>query len=86
MRGREEDSHCSGCSVSCKSRSSSEHFRSYDQGKSDSLAKGLVCAQVSWMLILEAIARKVSGLPITLLELVTLVHIGCAIVMYAVWW
>jgi hypothetical protein len=55
------------------------------RSKSGGLAKGLVCLQVSWMLI-QTIARKVSGLPITLLELNTLSHVGCCVIFYALWW
>ena len=56
-----------------------------ERSKSNLLAKGLVCFQVSWMLI-QTIARKIAGLPVTLLELNTLAHVGCAVVMYAAWW
>ena len=56
-----------------------------DKTKVDSLAKGLVCIQTGWMLI-QTIARKASGLPITLLELNTLAHVGCAVLMYIIWW
>lgn len=55
------------------------------RSKSDYLAKGLVCVQVAWMLI-QTIARKCWGLPITLLELNTMVHVGCAMAMYGIWW
>jgi hypothetical protein len=55
------------------------------RGKADQLAKALVCAQAIWMVI-QTISRKASGLPVTLLELNTLAHVGCAVVMYAVWW
>jgi hypothetical protein len=56
-----------------------------DKTKADSFAKGLVCIQAGWMVI-QTIARKVSGLPITLLELNTLAHVTCALFMYIVWW
>jgi len=56
-----------------------------ERGKADQLAKTLVCAQAIWMVI-QTIARKASGLPITLLELNTLAHVGCAVFMYLVWW
>jgi hypothetical protein len=55
------------------------------RGKADQLAKALVCAQAIWMVI-QTIARKASGLPVTLLELNTLAHVACAVFMYAVWW
>src|SRR5208282_1706044 len=53
--------------------------------KASSLAKALVCFQAAWMVV-ETIGRKASGLPITLLELHTLAHAGCALVMYVAWW
>lgn len=37
-------------------------------------------------MMIQTIARKVAGLPVTLLELNTLVHIGCAIILYLLWW
>lgn len=55
------------------------------KSKSDGLGKALVCIQVLWMMI-QTIARKIEGLPITLLELNTLAHIGCAIILYLTWW
>ena len=56
-----------------------------DKTKADSLAKLLVCIQAVWMLV-QTIVRKTYGLPITLLELNTLAHVGCAVLMYAIWW
>jgi hypothetical protein len=56
-----------------------------DKNKTDSLAKGLVCFQAIWMLI-QTVARKASGLPVTLLELNTLAHVVCAVVLYVLWW
>ena len=55
-----------------------------DKSKADMLIKSLACIQVSWMLV-QTIARKVVGYPITLLEVHTLVHVGCAIAMYGLW-
>ena len=55
------------------------------RSKSDSLGKGLICFQVVWMMI-QIIARKVTGLPVTLLELNTAAHIGCTILLYLIWW
>ena len=55
-----------------------------DKSKADMLAKGLVCIQVSWMLV-QTVSRKIVGYPITLLEVHTLVHVGCAIGMYGLW-
>lgn len=55
-----------------------------DKSKADTLVKALVCIQVSWMLV-QTIARKIVGYPITLLEVHTLVHVACAIGMYGLW-
>jgi hypothetical protein len=55
-----------------------------DKSKADVLAKGLVCFQVTWLLV-QCIARKASGYPISLLELHTFVHVICALMMYALW-
>lgn len=55
-----------------------------DKSKADILAKGLVCVQVLWV-VGQAIERKVAGYPITLLEVHTIVHIICALVLYALW-
>jgi hypothetical protein len=56
-----------------------------DRSKADELVKGLACCQALW-LVIQVIARKASGLPITLLELNTVAHVVCAILMYIVWW
>ncbi|KAI4094783.1 MAG: hypothetical protein LQ344_002029 [Seirophora lacunosa] len=55
-----------------------------DKSKADTLAKVLVCVQVSWMLV-QTISRRIVGYPITLLEVHTLVHVACAIAMYVLW-
>lgn len=55
-----------------------------DKSKADILAKLLVCVQVVWMVI-QCIGRKVEGLPISLLEIHVLVHVACALCMYALW-
>lgn len=55
-----------------------------DKSKADVLAKGLVCVQVFW-LVVQCIARKASGYPISLLELHTFVHVICALMMYGLW-
>ena len=47
-----------------------------DKSKADMLAKTLVVVQVSWMLI-QTIARRIAGFPISLLEVHTLVHVDC---------
>ncbi|KAF8537307.1 hypothetical protein BDD12DRAFT_780639, partial [Trichophaea hybrida] len=55
-----------------------------DKSKADVLAKGLVIFQVVWMVV-QVVARKIKGLPLTLLEIHTLVHVFCALVMYCFW-
>lgn len=55
-----------------------------DKSKADFLAKGLICFQVTWLL-LQCIARKASGYPLTVLELHTLVHVVCALAIYSLW-
>jgi hypothetical protein len=55
-----------------------------DKSKADLLAKGLVCVQVLWVAG-QAIERKLAGYPMTLLEVHTIVHVVCALVMYGLW-
>lgn len=55
-----------------------------DRSKADTIQKSLVLLQVSWM-AMQCIARKAYGLPLTLLELHTMVHVVCAVVMYGFW-
>ncbi|KAK4460396.1 hypothetical protein QBC42DRAFT_229635 [Cladorrhinum samala] len=56
-----------------------------DRSKADTVQKALVMFQVGWM-ALQCIARKAYGLPLCLLEVHTMVHVVCAILMYALWW
>lgn len=56
-----------------------------DKSKADHLAKVLVIAQASW-LILQVIMRWASRLPVTALELNTLAHSICALLVYSLWW
>ena len=55
-----------------------------DKSKADVLAKGLVSLQVTWMLV-QCIARKIAGYPLTVLEVHTFVHVFCALVMFGLW-
>lgn len=55
-----------------------------DRSKADMLAKSLVCFQILWVAG-QAIERKISSYPITLLEIHTLVHVMFALIMYALW-
>lgn len=56
-----------------------------DKGKADMMMRFLVCTQGLWML-LQFVARKADGYPITLIELHTIVHVACAAVIYGFWW
>lgn len=56
-----------------------------DKSKADYLAKVLACFQSSWIL-LQCLGRKINHLPITLLELNTVVHVLNAVIMYGLWW
>jgi hypothetical protein len=56
-----------------------------DKSKANSVAKVLVLLQAGWLGI-ECAARAASRLPLTLLELNTVAHVACALVVYALWW
>ena len=56
-----------------------------DKSKANVLGKTLVLLQALWFLV-QAIARVLADYPITLLEIHTMVHVGCALAMYALWW
>ncbi|KAK4224112.1 hypothetical protein QBC38DRAFT_26630 [Podospora fimiseda] len=55
-----------------------------DRSKADTIQKALILFQVGWMVV-QCAARKMAGLPLCLLELHTMVHVVCAIVMYIFW-
>ena len=55
-----------------------------DQSKSDTLAKVLVCLQACWMII-QCIARVARSIPLTLLEVHTVMSAVCASFMYFLW-
>lgn len=55
-----------------------------DRSKADTLAKVISCIQAGY-LILGVLSRLITHLPITLLEVNTLGHVICALVMYAFW-
>ena len=54
------------------------------KSKADLLAKGLAVCQVSWLMV-QSIARHIAKLPLTLLEIHTVVHIFIALSMYCAW-
>ncbi|KAL8940801.1 MAG: hypothetical protein Q9216_002627 [Gyalolechia sp. 2 TL-2023] len=56
-----------------------------DKNKSDNLSKILSVLQALWMLA-QIISRLYGKLPVTLLEVNTLAHIVCAMIIYALWW
>ena len=53
--------------------------------KSDYIAKLLVCLQILW-LVIQTIAQKFHGFPITLLEVNTLGLVWCALALYVIRW
>lgn len=55
-----------------------------DKSKANLIGKGLICIQVTWMVI-QCIARKGAGYPLTLLEVHTMVHVVCALILYTFW-
>lgn len=55
-----------------------------DKSKANILQKALVLFQVTWMAI-QCTTRRVYGLPLTLLEIHTMVHVLCAMALYAFW-
>lgn len=56
-----------------------------DKSKADFLGKSLAILQALWIVI-QCIGRLVARLPLTLLEIITLGHVFCALVMYSFWW
>jgi hypothetical protein len=55
-----------------------------DKSKADTIQKVLVMIQVIWMAT-QCATRKIYGLPLTLLEVHTMVHVVCAIILYGFW-
>lgn len=56
-----------------------------DKSNASSLAKLLVFWQALWMIV-QVIGRTAHNLPVTLLELHTVLHAFCAVAMYFTWW
>lgn len=56
-----------------------------DKNKADGLAKLLVCIQAGWMIV-QVTSRSAVGLSTTLLEVHTVAHVVCALIMYVIWW
>lgn len=55
-----------------------------DKSKADYFQKILVIIQVLWMAV-QCITRKYYNLPLTLLEVHTMIHVACAICLYICW-
>ncbi|KAI1392122.1 uncharacterized protein F4822DRAFT_425338 [Hypoxylon trugodes] len=55
-----------------------------DRSKADAIQKALVLLQVTWM-VTQCIARKLYGLPLALLEVHTMIHVVCALILYICW-
>ena len=56
----------------------------FDRSKADNVAKCLVCLQAGWAIV-QCISRLASHLPLTLLEINTLGHVLCALLIYFFW-
>ncbi|KAE8133565.1 hypothetical protein BDV38DRAFT_274264 [Aspergillus pseudotamarii] len=56
-----------------------------DKGNANTISKLLVAVQISW-LVIQSIGRKLSGLPVTLLEAHVLIQILYSIAAYCCWW
>lgn len=52
-----------------------------DKSKVDTMSKFLVCLQAGWFMV-QVVSRLATGLPVTLLEVNTIGHVSCALVMY----
>ncbi|PYI07768.1 hypothetical protein BO78DRAFT_312241, partial [Aspergillus sclerotiicarbonarius CBS 121057] len=55
-----------------------------ERSKADVFAKVIVVFQILWF-ALQVLGRLFQRLPVTLLETHTTIHVGCAIVVYAIW-
>jgi len=56
-----------------------------DRSKGDAISKGLVILQTGWF-VTQCVARKIQGLPITELELVTVAFAALNFAIYILWW
>jgi hypothetical protein len=56
-----------------------------DKSKSDGSAKFICCIQVVWI-VAQTITRLAVGLSVSPLEINTIGHVACALMMYALWW
>ena len=56
-----------------------------DKSKSDNVSRLLSVLQALWMLA-QIVGRLIGKMPVTLLEVNTLEHIICAVIIYLLWW
>jgi hypothetical protein len=56
-----------------------------DRSKADGLAKILVCLQAGYIIV-QYVGRLAAHLPQTFLEINTIGHVLCALIMYMFWW
>lgn len=56
-----------------------------DKSKSDNLSKIISLVQALWMFA-QIVGRLIVDLPVTLLEVNTLAHVMCALIIYVLWW
>lgn len=56
-----------------------------DKGKASNLAKMLVFVQTTWFVV-QCVARKLSCLPLTLIELHVAIQVACAVISSIFWW
>lgn len=56
-----------------------------DKGNASTITKMLVFTQAAWMIV-QCIGRKVSGLPLTLIEIHVVIQVFFALTAYAFWW
>ncbi|KAL8980024.1 MAG: hypothetical protein Q9205_004780 [Flavoplaca limonia] len=57
----------------------------WDKSKANALAKTTVCIQATWFCA-QCIARIAQQMPTSLLELHTVAHAVCALLVYILWW
>ena len=56
-----------------------------DKSKVGGFGKALLCLQAGWF-CLQSIVRVAKGLPLSLLEVNTIAHAICALLIYCLWW
>ena len=55
------------------------------RSKASLIGKALVCLQVTWF-VSRCVVGKLIGFPLAFIEVHTMVHVVCALAMYALWW